>query len=221
MTSKTERTVKSYTGLRKDVINMITTAPIRVLDIGCSDGSLGVALKEVYGSVDVHGIEFDPSFVQTARSRLATVMQADLNNFDPSSLPQNVDLFIFADVLEHTMQPKEVLEKILSHCATDNAKIIISVPNVQHITVIRNLFFGVWPERDRGIFDRTHLRWFTLQTLQELAEAVGCKVTRLERRYRLLDRPDGKINRYAKWFIYLPLKNFFTYQYIILLSRNP
>lgn len=219
MADRTERTIKSYTGPRKDVIGMVTTAPTTVLDVGCSDGSLGVALRDMYGSADVHGIEFDASFVETARSRLSTVMQADLNDFDPSSLPKNVDLFIFADVLEHTMEPKEVLRKILTHCATDDVKVIISVPNVQHITVIRNLLFGIWPERDRGIFDRTHLRWFTLNTLHDLADSVGLKVSKVKRNYRIKDQSGGRLNRLAKRLKFRPFRNFFTYQYVVLLEK--
>ncbi len=111
MGTKTDRTIASYTGQRQDVISMIEEAPKRVLDGGCSDGSLGAAVMDVFGINDVHGIEYDPDFVDLARSKLATVMQADLNHFNTDDLPTDVDLFVFADVLEHTMQPTAILKK--------------------------------------------------------------------------------------------------------------
>jgi len=156
------------------VLGMIERAPKRVLDVGCSDGSLGVEIKKKYSSAEVHGIEFDPEFVKIAQSRLATVTQADLNHFELVGLPEGIDLIIFADVLEHTVRPQEVLEKISSYCGNSSTEIIVSVPNVQHITVLGNLISGSWPERDRGIFDTTHLRWFTLEGIKKMGYFAIC-----------------------------------------------
>mgnify|MGYP000707627461 CR=1 FL=1 len=212
--------LRSYTGPRKDVIGLVQQPPRRILDLGCSDGSLGAALMDVYDAAEVHGVEYDLSFVETARGRLASVIQADLNTGDLTGFPQDVDLLICADVLEHTIQPLENLKTILAKCTTEDAYVILSLPNVQHITVILNLFRGIWPERDRGIFDRTHLRWFTLKSIYDMAEAADLEVQILRRNFRLADRSGGKLNRYAKYFAYLPLKNFFTYQYVVLLKRR-
>ena len=217
---KSDSKVKSYTGNRNDIISIIEREPKRVLDVGCSDGSLGYALKNRYNSVEVHGIEFDPEYVKVARTRLAAVTQADLNNFDHSSLPRDVDLLIFADVLEHTVQPGEVLKKILECFGNSDTEIIVSVPNAQHITVILNLMLGRWPERDRGIFDRTHLRWFTLRSIEKLAGQNKFEIARVKRNYRIFDQPGGRLNRIARFCHYFPFKNFFTYQYVILLRRH-
>lgn len=211
--------IKSYTGPRYDVIRMIEDEPKRVLDVGCSDGSIGAALKNIYRTVEVHGIEFDVKFAEKARLRLDSVTQADLNSFDLSTLPKNVDLFIFADVLEHTVHPKNVMKKIIEHCGDTNYKIIVSVPNVQHITVIFNLLAGHWPERDRGIFDHTHLRWFTYDSIVKLAAHSNLKITNVKRNYRFIDGPNWKLNRLARCFKYLPFRNFFTYQYVVVLEH--
>ena len=53
---------------------------------------------------------------------------------------------------------------------------MICIPNVQHWSVIGNLLAGKWPQEDQGIFDRTHLRWFTKNSLVELINKLGLHV---------------------------------------------
>lgn len=217
---KTEEQVKSYTSKRMEIINILDHTPVRVLDIGCSDGANGAMLIEHFRKVKVYGIERDEEFVNIARTRLTSVMQADLEQLVIEQLPSNIDLFIFMDVLEHLINPRETFKKIIDKSAAeDNVFVIISLPNVQHITVIKNLLLGVWPERDRGIFDRTHLRWFTLKSIKNFAKESGFKIEKIERSFRLYDKPSGILNRMAFIFKYTPLSAFFTYQYIILLKK--
>ncbi len=53
-----------------------------------------------------------------------------------------------------------------------------------------------------------------------MAMASDFRIVKIKRNYRLTDSPYGKINRAAKVMKYLPLKNFFTYQYVVLLRKN-
>ena len=47
--------------------------------------------------------------------------------------------------------------------------VIASIPNVGHLDTICNLVFrGLWPYRERGIHDRTHLRFFARGNIDEL-----------------------------------------------------
>lgn len=220
MTLKPTEKKLAYTTARPDIINIIDHEPRKVLDVGCSDGSLGSALKNIYKNTEIHGVEFDPDFIKVARTRLSSVVQADLNNGALPSFPQEIDLFIFADVLEHTTNPKYLLTKILNECSNGSSDVIISLPNVQHITVIKNLLIGQWPERQRGIFDKTHLRWFTLKSIEQLAVHAELDVIRIDRKYRIVDKPSSIINKVAKIFKILPFRNFFTYQYVVLLRQK-
>jgi hypothetical protein len=58
----------------------------------------------------------------------------------------------------------------------DSGKIIISVPNIANWIIRLSLLFGKFDYRDRGILDRTHLRFFTLRSLKELMSEVSCEV---------------------------------------------
>jgi SAM-dependent methyltransferase len=216
---KSEATIRSYTGERPVITRMIRTAPRRVLDVGCSNGTLGAAVKTLFPDAHVVGLEADPDFGAIARTRLDEVFLVDLDTFDPQALPGGFDLVILADVLEHTKRPAAVLENILGKARAD-AQIIISVPNVQHWTAIANLLAGSWPERDRGLFDRTHLRFFTLRSIVSLAEGCGCTVAEVVRLYRLGDRPGTRLGWLLAVLRRLPVRPFVTYQYVVRLERK-
>lgn len=212
---------KAYTGLRSDVIALIKERPCNVLDVGCSNGVLLDYLKKQIGALYAVGIEYDSALAAEAISRADKVIVSDLDNFDIETLGDTkFDLIVFADVLEHTKEPYIVLKKVLK-LASGNAQIVISLPNVQHWTVIKNLFIGQWPQRERGLFDKTHLRFFTLRSIQELAVASGLEIEEIHRKYRITDSP-SKINLFSKLFALGPLKPFLVYQYIVRLRRiNP
>jgi 2-polyprenyl-3-methyl-5-hydroxy-6-metoxy-1,4-benzoquinol methylase len=143
------------------------------------------------------------------------VVNIDLDSFNSQSLDgETFDLIILADVLEHTKNPSAVLCEILKS-ATVDAEVIISLPNIQHWTAIKNLMIGRWPQLERGLFDKTHLRFFTLRSIHELLSGAGLQVEAIKRNYRIVDSPGGKVNRLSKLFALGPLKPFLTYQYVL------
>lgn len=216
---KSEETIRSYTGERRVITRMIHAAPRRVLDVGCSSGALGAAIKVLFPGAHVVGIEVDPDFAEIARTRLDEVFLLDLDRPGPQDLPDGFDLVILADVLEHTKDPARVLGWLLRH-ARPEARILLSVPNVQHWTAIANLLMGQWPERDRGLFDRTHLRFFTLDSIRLLAERCDCRVAEVQRLYRLCDRPGRGMRGVLGLLRRLPVRQFVTYQYVVRLERK-
>ena len=208
---KTKQTIKSYTGSRKEILKILREKPKCVLDVGCSNGALGAAIKETYSDANVTGLEFDDAFVEAAQERLDAVISIDLNELPQNASFGDFDLIIFADVLEHLHTPKEVFQKIIENNALHECYVIVSVPNVQHITVFVNLLFGLWPERDRGLYDRTHLRWFTLRTIKDFAMIGNCEVLEVSRNFRFFDRTGSKFNKLSRLFRFPPFRNFLTY----------
>lgn len=220
MTHMQENTLRSYTSIRHDVLGLIQNSPRRVLDVGCSNGALSAEIKKRFSNVYVVGIEYDEILAKEASQRLDRVITADLDiPKEREFTDEGFDLFIFADVLEHTKFPKFVLNDLLNLAAPD-AKIILSLPNVQHWTALYELLSGSWPERDRGLFDRTHLRWFTKKSIVSLALDCDLSIVSIERNFRILDRPGGRINRLSKYAACLPFKNFLTYQYLVVLKLS-
>lgn len=85
------------------------------------------------------------------------------------------DLALALDVLEHVGDPAALLREVVSRCRTGGT-ILLSVPNVAHWSVRAQLALGRFDYADRGILDRTHLRFFTRRSFLELVTAVGLTV---------------------------------------------
>jgi hypothetical protein len=54
--------------------------------------------------------------------------------------------------------------------------VVLSVPNVAHWTGRRALLRGRFAYAEHGLFDRTHLRFFTRASARALAEGAGLRI---------------------------------------------
>jgi 2-polyprenyl-3-methyl-5-hydroxy-6-metoxy-1,4-benzoquinol methylase len=204
----------SYTGSRPDVIGLIPYAPKRVLDIGCSDGSLAVALHDA--GAETWGIEPDPEFALRASERLDHVLQGDAlaRATELADNDEQFDLVVCADVLEHLVDPWAVL-RIVRQLVVDDGALIVSLPNVQfYTTLVWLIFKRRWRYLDRGVHDRTHLRWFTDLDARDMFLDAGFRVETMTSHYRLFDRPGAKAHRFARFLAVGWLKPFLAYQYL-------
>ena len=144
----------------------------RVLDVGCSTGGLARALMDTGN--DVIGVDVDSDAVAQAKARGVDARLVDLSAVELSELfaGEEFDCIIFGDVLEHLVDPGAVLESSL-RCLAPDGFVALSVPNVGHASVVLSLLLERWDGRDVGLLDRTHLRFFTLETLFDLAQSSG------------------------------------------------
>lgn len=141
----------------------------RALDIGCARGHLLDELSSRGWSCI--GIDSDPSDVAICRSKGLSVLEMNL----AAEVPLNLgcfDLVILADVLEHFAEPERLLES-LHKILNPGATIVVSVPNIAHISVRLQLLIGRFRYTSRGILDRTHVRFFTKQSIMECLIASG------------------------------------------------
>ena len=150
----------------------------RTLDVGCAGGYLAVALRERGASV--LGLEPDPAAADAARRRGVEVVQGSAE--DPATRATlrghgPFDALVCGDVLEHLVDPWTALRE-LAALLRPGGTAAISLPNAAHWTVRRALLRGRFPREDHGLFDRTHLRWFTLGDARDLVRAAGLEVLR-------------------------------------------
>jgi len=161
----------------------------RVLDVGCSTGFLGEALA-VQGCT-VTGVELDPQAAAEARTRLEAVVEADLNVMTLAELfpGRDFDAIVFGDVLEHLMDPDAVLRSAVQLLAPGGA-VVICVPNVTHGSLRLALLQGRWDYRETGLLDRTHVRFFTRESVLRMVADAGLHITDL--RSTVLDPLGGE-----------------------------
>ena len=191
----------------------------RVLDVGCATGSVGRLLKESRGRVHVTGVELDPTMAELARHHLDDVAVGDIRDvLDKGSLGSaTFDCILLADVLEYLVDPWAILRRLTDHLEPKGI-VVTSLQNVRHYTTLLSLLLGKrWPYQDRGIHDRTHLRFFAQRNLPELFQSAGLTITSLRRQYRVVEAP-YRFNRYSRVLAVPPLRDLLTFQYLIVAS---
>jgi 2-polyprenyl-3-methyl-5-hydroxy-6-metoxy-1,4-benzoquinol methylase len=147
----------------------------RLLDVGAADGLLARHLTA--RGWKVTGIEADPETAAAGAAHCERMLVADLNRGVPA-LEGLFDAIVCGDVLEHLAEPVAVLRTLVA-CLAPGGEVIVSVPNVAHLWVRLSLLAGRFDYADRGILDRTHLRFFTRRTLDALlADAALAVVQR-------------------------------------------
>jgi SAM-dependent methyltransferase len=147
-------------------------APVRILDVGTAGGYLGKVWSAAGHSVT--GIEYDAAAAEKARGYYDAFQVADIESFE-FRWRREFDYIVFADVLEHLRDPAAVLERCIP-ALKESGKFIISVPNIANWVIRLSLLFGKFDYMERGILDRTHLRFFTMSSLDQLMREVSCNV---------------------------------------------
>jgi glycosyltransferase involved in cell wall biosynthesis/2-polyprenyl-3-methyl-5-hydroxy-6-metoxy-1,4-benzoquinol methylase len=152
-----------YSYTRPEVQKLVNINSRVILDVGCANGSMGMELKSKLDA-EVWGVEYDKDAANVARSKLNRVLEGDINSI-LGNLPENYfDTIIFADILEHTPRPDIILSKIRNNIKR-SGELVISLPNVRHWTVIKNLLEGDWKYEEAGLLDKTHLQFFTKKSI--------------------------------------------------------
>lgn len=148
----------------------------KVLDVGAGTGGLGQALKS-QKACQVHGLTYNEEELQWLASRYDLALKVDLEK-DP--LPSEVlegayDVIVCADVLEHLRNARDVLHA-LGRCLGPEGRIVVSVPNVSHLSVLTSLLVGRMPRTHEGLLDATHVHFFERSSLERLCKDAGMAV---------------------------------------------
>lgn len=145
----------------------------KLLDVGCGTGTITSTLRDAL-SLDVVGVEPHPERAEQARTEGLNVITGV---YDQTFAQRNgkFDYILFADVLEHLVDPAEMLREVKNSLAPDG-RVLASIPNVAHWSVRAQLLFGNFNYKPTGIMDATHLRWFTRRSVRRLFEAAGYEV---------------------------------------------
>jgi SAM-dependent methyltransferase len=97
------------------------------------------------------------------------------NTFDN----QKFDVIILGDVLEHLVNPWNSLRNV-AEITRASSKILISIPNSGHWYFRLKVLLGKIEYMDNGLFDKTHLRFFTKKSSQELINSARFNVVTLK-----------------------------------------
>jgi len=154
------------------ILNMIPPGS-RVLDVGCGTGWISSLIRDIRRCT-VIGIEPHAERARKARSRGIDVAASELNANSALKLGR-FDVVLFADVLEHVLDPLGAL-RLSRTLLVGRGFLIASIPNVAHWMVRLNLLRGRFDYDVTGIMDATHLRWFTAKGIRRIFSRAGYDV---------------------------------------------
>ncbi|HLD98904.1 MAG TPA: class I SAM-dependent methyltransferase [Bdellovibrionota bacterium] len=168
-----------YSNYRSELMPFVPERLTRALDVGCGDGTFGMALKQSR-PFEVWGIEPVAAAAKIAGSRLDRVIPEGVETAIPKLPDSHFDAVFFNDVLEHLIDPEAVLRAIRPKLLP-NATLVASLPNVRYLPHLRDLLVRKdWKYADSGILDRTHVRFFTDKSARKMLESCGYEITRAE-----------------------------------------
>ncbi|HEY3142074.1 MAG TPA: bifunctional glycosyltransferase/class I SAM-dependent methyltransferase [Acidimicrobiales bacterium] len=147
--------------------------PLRVLDLGCADGSIAAELRRV----GHHVVGIDLSAADGVKDRVDEFIQADLDDGLPPEVEGPFDAVIAADVLEHVRRPEQLLRE-LHGVLSPGGSLWASIPNFAHWYPRLRVAAGRFDYDRRGILDQTHLRFFTRASFERLVAEHGWRIAR-------------------------------------------
>jgi 2-polyprenyl-3-methyl-5-hydroxy-6-metoxy-1,4-benzoquinol methylase len=180
-----------YKQARPEVISFVPTNIRSILDVGCGEGTFLKLVKEKTGA-ETWGIEVINEVAEIAKTNIDRIFIGNVEEVLNSIPDTYFDCITFNDVLEHLVDPAEILKKVKSKLSK-NGIVVASIPNVRYIYNLYDIIIKKdWEYKDSGILDYTHYRFFTKKSAQRMFEGAN---------YKILHQ--GGINANRTWYFRL------------------
>lgn len=167
---------------RREMVPFVPPGARTLLDVGCGAGAFAATLREARpgAPLEIWGVELDAAAAARARGAVDRVLVGDAVARVGELADGAVDCVVCNDVLEHLSEPAALLRQVRRVLAPGGA-LVASVPNVRYFfNVVDLVVHGRWDYVDEGILDRTHLRFFTRDSLRRLLVDEGFDVMTLQ-----------------------------------------
>lgn len=159
---------------RAEVLPFLPAADA-VLDVGCSTGRFCAVIKRARPETTVWGIEPHTEAAEQARSHADHVITGLFPEDLPADAPK-FDAVFFNDVLEHLVDPWDILARTRP-LLSGRGVVVASIPNARYWELLFELVFRRnFQYTEAGILDRTHLRFFTKSTMEQLFSSSGYEI---------------------------------------------
>jgi len=161
-----------YENSREEVLHFIPSDAKIILEVGLGYGNFAALLKSKR-NIEIWGIEIDPKSAMEARKKVDVLIEKPFEDAVEELPHDKFDVVVFNDVLEHLIDPFEVLRTAKSLLKL-NGFVIASIPNVRYWGNIKHLLKKKdWKYEQSGIRDYTHIRFFTKLSMTRMFEQTG------------------------------------------------
>lgn len=170
---------KYYTVDRPEMLPFFPASGKTMLDIGCGEGTFGKTVMDSR-QAEVWGIDFDQQSIDVAEGVLSKVFCGDIFQL-LDDVPDNYfDAIYFNDVLEHLVDPYTLLGLVRPKLSADGV-VVASIPNLRYFRVLAQILFKKdFKYEKKGVMDETHMRFFTLKSIERMFSEAGYKVEQIQ-----------------------------------------
>lgn len=123
-----------------------------LLDVGCGDGELTVALAEACGATEVYGLDISEEGVRRARERGVNATALDLDTEEFPFESGYFDSVYSGEVLDYVDRPDNYFREI-HRCLADDGVFVLSTPNLSSLHNRLALLAGKLPYPMRSSTD--------------------------------------------------------------------
>lgn len=186
-----DKSISYYENQRPEIVSLIPKNIRTILDIGCGEGIFLKNIKDLTRA-ETWGVEMVAELEEKIRENADHCLIGKAEDII-GALPDNYfDCITLNDVLEHLLEPTELLRLIKPKLST-NGVVVASIPNVRFFTNLRALVIDKdWKYNDHGILDSTHFRFFTKISMKRMFEEAGYEVV-LQKGLSKLTSPKTKL----------------------------
>lgn len=162
---------------RCKIFKLIPTGS-KVLEVGCGSGVIANLLS-IWKKCRVYCVDKEAKMSDIAKNKCVEILTLDIETTELPYENEYFDVIILGNVLEHMKEPTRVLTSLKKYLS-DNGVLIYSVPNIVNWHSRMTIFFGKFEYADSGIFDKTHLRFYNLNSAKKLAQDAGYRIIGLD-----------------------------------------
>lgn len=206
-----------YRSARKEILPLLPPGKLKILELGCGEGTTLAWLKSIDRCTECVGIELSEVAARKAGEVADRVIVADFERDELVFQDASFDCILCLDVLEHLQDPWGALGR-LAVWLRPGGTVVISVPNVRHKSVILDLVLrGRFDYQDSGILDRTHLRFFTRSSAEALVRSAGLAVEKVQPQPQSVEGLSGLLNTLSFGFF----RDTLSWQFLISGVKKP
>ncbi|WP_152035043.1 CDP-glycerol glycerophosphotransferase family protein [Pseudomonas ovata] len=167
-----------------------------IIEVSSYSPSLAEQVKKALPQVKYTCVTADRSVYTQAQAVCDRVELLKVTDIDDAFFAAHRDqqCWVLGEALSQVADPWALLSNVKKNLAPGGC-VILCMPNAQHWSLQVKLAAGAFGYQDEGLLHRSHLRWFTRETLLQLLDEAGFEITQ--------GLPHSSVNPLAD--VFLPL----------------
>ena len=177
-----------------NVVSTLIPRGVKVLDLGCGDGTLLDMLRREKGVSGV-GVEINQDMVLRSIEKGLSIIQDDIDEGLKAFCDKEYDFVILNQTLQSTEKPDYVIDEMLRV----GKKVIVSFPNFGYWKIRAYLFFnGKMPKSEKLPYEWYNTPNIHLLTIKDFYEFCRKRNIKIEKTIFLTDSKETKIPMWDK-----------------------